>query len=433
MRHRPREVAMAKYSVIYREAGSAKPKQATVESFGEAYVRAECEGKGWQVLLIRSAEDMSIGARISRAITGKLQFRVRLGVSTAELCMFCEVMRALYMAGVQMLQIIEMCIDEEGNPWFKKRLMIVQERLRSGDDLSTAMGDPRCVKAFPLLMRETVRIGEANGRLGDSLARLITTFKRAVETKRETISALTYPAIAMVVFFVVGATISIMVPRALTELLGEKDIAKIFSRIPAAVRLLFYLHDHPSCLIYPPLAFAGLIWMWRLGMQHHATRVALTKFQRKIWMIGPLLYQFALVRFLDMLAASHETGIQISDSLLLIRGTVDDALIEDSLERIHEQIVTKGSSLSAAISGPREAEVYPGLVRQMIRAGEESGKLAEMLRPIVDFYENQAKALLKRAMDMMTPAMIILLGLMIGPVIIGLYKTLVLLQEAAAG
>ncbi len=423
---------MAKYSVIYRELGNPKPKQTTMESFGEAYLRAECEGKGWQVLLIRSAEDTSLGARLSRALTGKLQFRIRLGVSTAELCMFCEVMRALYMAGVQMLQIIEMCIEEEGNSWFRKRLGVVQERLRSGDDLSTAMGDPRCVKAFPLLMRETVRIGEANGRLGDSLARLITTFKRAVETKRETISAMTYPAIAMIVFFAVGAVISMKIPPLLKEIVGAKDIAKVYSQLPGAIRLLFYLYDHPACLVYPPLVIAGLVAMWRAGMKHHATRIALTKLQRRVWMIGPLLYQFALVRFLDMLAANHETGIQISDSLLLIRGTVDDAIIEDSLGRIHEQIVTRGSSLSAAISQPRESEVYPGLVRQMIRAGEESGKLAEMVRPIVDFYENQAKALLRRTMDMMTPAMIILLGAMIGPVIIGVYKTLIILSKSAA-
>lgn len=423
---------MAKYSVIYREYGNPAPKKTVMESFGESYLRAECEGKGWQVLLIRSAEDMSFAARLNRALTGNIQFKVRLSVSTAELCMFCEVMRALYMAGVQMLQILEMCIEEEGNPWFKKRLRFVQERLRSGDDLSTAMGDPRCVKAFPLLMRETVRIGEANGRLGDSLARLIATFKRAVETKRETISAMTYPAIAMIVFFAVGAVISMKIPPLLKEIVGAKDLDKVYSQLPAAIRLLFYLYEHPSCLIYPPLTIFGLCGLWRLGNKYHATRIALTKFQRKVWMIGPLLYQFALVRFLDMLAANHETGIQISDSLLLIKGTVDDAIIEDSLGRIHEQIVTRGASLSASISSPKEAEVYPGLVRQMIRAGEEAGKLAEMVRPIVDFYENQAKALLRRTMDMLTPLMIILLGAMIGPVIVGVYKTLIILSKAAA-
>jgi len=416
---------MAKYSVIYREPGNPKPKQTTVESFGEAYARAECEGRGWQVLLIREEARKINWMKLRIALP-------RLGVSTAELCMFCEVMRALYMAGVQMLQIIEMCIEEQGNPWFKKRLTVVQERLRSGDDLSTAMGDPRCGKAFPLLMRETVRIGEANGRLGDSLARLITTFKRAVETKREAISAMTYPAIALIVFFAVGAVISMKIPPLLKEIVGAKDIDKIYNQLPGAIRLLFYIYDHPACLIYPPLVIIGLIVLWRVGMRYHATRIALTRFQRKIWMIGSLLYQFALVRFLDMLTANHETGIQISDSLLLIQGTVADAIIEDSLGRIREQIVTKGASLSAAISLPREMDVYPGLVRQMIRAGEESGKLADMVRPIVDYYEGQAKALLKRTMDMMTPVMIILLGAMIGPVIIGVYKTLIILSKAAA-
>ena len=423
---------MARYNVIYREYGDPRPKQATMESFGESYLRTECEGKGWQVLLIRSAEDMSLGARINRALTGKISFSVRLGVSTAELCMFCEVMRALYMAGVQMLQILDMCIAEEGNPWFKKRLIVVQERLRSGDDLSTAMADPRCAKAFPVLMRETVRIGESNGRLGDSLERLIVTFKRAVDTKREAVSAMIYPIFAIIVFFVVAAVISTKIPNTLTEFLGEKEIQKVYMKLPSSVRLLFFLNEHPAYLVCPPLAMLGLAIMWQIGMKYHATRIALTKFKRKIWMIGPLLYQFALVRFLDMLAANHETGIQISESLLLIRGTVDDAIIEDSLGRIHDQIVTRGASLSAAISQSREAEIYPGLVRQMIKAGEESGKLAEMLHPIVAFYENQAKALLKRTMDMMTPLMLVLLGAMIGPILVGVYKTLVILSDAAA-
>ena len=423
---------MAKFSVMYREAGSPEMKRSMMEGFGESYLRAECEAKGWQVLYIKSAEDTSLAGRIMKAMTGKFSLRVRMGVSTAELCMFCEVMRALYMAGVQMLQIIEMCIEEEGNPWFRKRLMIVQERLRCGDDLSTAMGDPGCVKAFPLLMRETVRIGEANGRLADSLARLIVTFKRAVETKREAVSAMIYPVIAMIVFFVVGAIISTKIPETLTEFLGEKEIQKVYAKLPGSVKLLFFLHDHPGYLVYPPLVIVGLVILWRIGMRYHATRIALTRFQRKIWMIGELLYQFALVRFLDMLVANHETGIQISDSLVLIQGTVDDAIIEDSLGRIRDQIVTKGASLSAAIARPSETDVYPGLVRQMIRAGEESGKLADMLRPIVDFYENQAKALLKRTMDMMTPVMIVLLGAMIGPVIVGVYKTLVILSDAAA-
>lgn len=420
---------MAKFSVIYREPGNPKPKQATMESFGDAYLRSECEGRGWQVLLIKDIPDKKSFFEI---LTGKISFRIRFNVSTAELCMFCEVMRALYLAGVQMLQILDMCIEEEGNPWFKKKLLIVQERLRCGADLSTAMGDPRCARAFPLLMQETVRIGEANGQLGDSLSRLIATFKRAVETKRETISALIYPIIVLIVFFVIGSVIATMLPPAMIEAIGEKAFAKLFDQLPTSMRVLFYINSHRICLAYPPLFFMVGVLLWRIGMKYHATRIALTKLQRKIWMVGPILYQFSLVRFLDMLAANNETGIQISDSLLLIQGTVGDAIIADSLGRIHDQIVVKGESLTTAITSPRETDIYPGLVKQMIRAGEESGKLAEMLHPIVDFYEGQAKALLKRMIDMMTPATIILLGAMLIPVLVGFYKMMSLMQNAVA-
>ena len=423
---------MLKYQVIYREPGSPDAKRTVLESFGETHLRSMCEAKGWQVLFIRPIESLNFWQRVLRALTGKFSLRVRFGVSTAELCMFCEVMRALYLAGVQMLQILDMCIQEESNAWFKKRLMIVQERLKCGDKLSQAMGDPRCEKAFPLLMRETVRIGEANGRLGDSLARLIVTFKRAVETKRDTVSAMIYPIIVLVVFFIMGAVVSTMIPPVMLDMVGEKAFAKLYSQLPASMKFLFYVNSHRICLAYPPAVLMGLIMLWRLGMKYHATSIALTKFQRKVWVIGPIFYQFALVRFLDMLAANHETGIQVSESLLLIQGTVDDAIIADSLGRIHDQIVRHGVNLADAISSPREADLYPGLVRQMIRAGVQSGKLAEMLRPIVDFYEGQAKALLKRAIDMMTPATIILLGGALIPVIIGFYKMMTLIQQAMA-
>lgn len=423
---------MAKFRVIYRDNSSAQPKQATQDSISESYLRMELSSKGWQVLLVQPLEDTGWASKIKTLLTGKLKLSFRTSVSTSELCMFCEVVKALYAAGVQMLQIIQMTIDETSNEWFRKRLVVLLERLRIGDDLSTAMGDPRCVKAFPRLMRETVKIGAANGRLDESLARLVVTFKRAVETRRETISAMTYPAIALLVFFVVGAVISMKIPPLLTEIVGEKELAGVYSRLPGAIRLLFFLYDHPFYLIFPPLVIVGFVFLWKWGMKYHATRVALTKFQRKVWMVGPLLYQFALVRFLDMLAANHETGIQVSESLKLIQGTVGDALIEDSLERIYEKIMTSGMDLSAAVNAPTEEAIYPGLVRQMIRAGVTAGKLAEMVRPITEFYEEQAKALLHRAMDMMTPAMIILLGAMIGPVIIGVYKTLILLSESAA-
>lgn len=421
-----------KFKVLYRETSAAAPKSGEFSGAQESFVRRELESKGWRILAIQPISEGGFGARLRTFFTGKIQLSFRLGVSSAELAMLCEIFRALYSSGVQMLQIVQMTIEETTNPWLRKRLVIVLDHLRVGDDLYKAMSDPRCQRAFPPLMRETIRTGEANGRLDVSLQRLADTFKRAAETKRETISALTYPAFALVVFFVVGAVIATKIPAVLEEIIGAKEIMAVRARLPAAIRFLFFLKENPIYLIFPPSFITGVCMLWGLGKRYHATAVALTRIERKVPILGSLLYQFALVRFLDMLASNHETGIQVTESLALMQGSVNDALIEDSLGRMRETILRNGASLSGALSMPAEEETYPGLVRQMVRAGETSGKLTEMLFPICAFYEGQAKALLKRAMDMMTPLMIILLGGMIGPVVIGVYKTLILLSETAA-
>jgi len=423
---------MPLFEVIYREKPRDPVVRKEVKGHAETLVRRDFESRGCTVLAIIARREGGARGFLKKLLLGKIGISLRFGVSAAELAMLCEVLKALYSSGVPLLQSLQMTIDETPNAWLRKRLVIVLDHLREGDDIYTAMCDPRCRRAFPPLMRETIRTGEANGRLDMSLGRLSEIFKRASETKRETISALLYPIIAFVVFMVVCTVIAIMVPNALEEAVGKKDLHRVMPRLPSVIRFLFYLRNHPAWLIAPPSIITAICVLWAIGKRYHATRVALTRVERKTPLIGAILYQFALVRFLDLLAANNETGIQVSESLKLIRGSVSDALIEDSLWRMRERILTAGASLSESMAEKEETTVYPGLVRQMVRAGEESGRLTEMLLPIISFYGEQAKATLKRTLDMLTPLMIIMLGAVIGPVLVGVYKTLILLQEVSA-
>ncbi len=421
---------MNTYEIIYREAGhQSKVVRQQVQGHAEALVRRDMEAQGNQVLaIIPLGESSGFAGRLKKALTGNLNLSLRFGVSTAELALLCEVLRALYASGVPMLESFRIVIDETPNAWLKKRLIIVLERLRDGADVYTAMSDPRCRKAFPPLMRETIRTGEVSGRLDRSLERMGELFKRASETKRQTVSALLYPAITILVFIGVCGAVAWLVPNAMEEFVGEDDLEAIWSQVPAQIRFLFWLRDNSLFLIIPPSLIAGVSLFWVLGKRLRATRSALTRLERRMPLVGKLLYQFALVRFLDLLASNNESGIEMPESLRLVRNSVGDALISESLERVRTRIVTKGQGLGEALSDPQEIPVYPGLVRQMVRAGEESGRLTQMLLPIVDFYNGQAKATLQRLLDSLTPLMIILLGSVIGPIIAGVYQTMYALQ-----
>ena len=419
---------MPAFTVVYRTPDSPAISRGVFPGQSETLVRQELVRRGWSVLLVQESKPTLL-ERIKTFSNGALKLP-RFGVSTSELALLCEIFKALYSSGVQMLQIVEMTIDETPNSWLRKKLVLVLEHLRIGDSLADAMSDPRCRRAFPALMVETIRTGEANGRLDDALERLKRTFKRMADTKRDTISALVYPAFTLVVFMGVCSILAIKIPDALNEFIGEAEVQKLMPRIPAAIRLLFTVRQHPAYLLFPPCFLTGFIVLLVVGMRFRATRYALTLVQRRIPIVGKLLELFALVRFIEIVSANHESGIALGESLELVERSVDEAVIERIVARIRANIMTNGISLGVAMDDEREKKVFPGLIRQMIHAGEASGRFTETLRPIMDFYNDQASAQLKRLMDSITPAMLVLLGSVIGPIVVGIYKTIGLMNDA---
>ncbi len=429
---------MPTYKVLYRDLNK-KLHRERIEAVSEDAAQRMIINQGGVPLGITQVRDSKVIRPLLDILTGRkpISLSLRLGASMEERALLCELMKALESSGVPMAEILQLAREQTGNPWLAKRLGIVVERLQEGDNISTAMGHPDCRAAFPPLMRETIRTGEENGNLEKSLERLAAYYKRASDTKRKIISALTYPIIAFLVFIVVCTIIAIMVPDALEEVVGKHDMEALLKdpRFPGAIRLLFVLRRNPGYLAIPPVAIAGLTLLWGLGKQRRfpATRTALTRVERKVPLIGSILYQFALSSFLDLLAANEANGIPIVESLDLIRNSVGDALIENSLTRMRYRLQNSGVQLGDAMHEPEEIKVFPSLVRQMVRAGEKSGRMEQMLKPIVEYIASQAEATLTRCLDMLTPAMIILLGGVIGPVVLGVYRALLLLNQVAAG
>lgn len=424
------------YTVVYREPEAIAATVSTFEEKSEEQLRHTLLSRGCNVLAIEQIHESGVKKLWRRINTSSItELLPRFGVSHAERALLCEVFRALYASGVEIMEVVKLSIEETPNPYLKKKLKIVLEHLLVGDGLAQAMSDRRCRRAFPMLMVETIRTGEANGRLEDALDRLIRTYKRMADIRRDTISAMIYPSLTILVFAVVCYGLAIKIPEALNEFVGAKDVAA-FRRdpdFPFAIELLMRVKEHPIWLIFPPILIGAIIVACNVMMRFRATRYGLTLLQRWIPLIGKLLKQYALVRLLEVLSANHESGIAMGDSLSLVSACVDDALFERSLDRMHERIMSTGCSLAAAMNDPAEQKEFFGLVRQMVTAGEKSGKFTEMLAPIITYYEERSKALLQGIETAMTPVMIILLGLVVGPIVIGVYKVIAMAQMRMLG
>ncbi len=423
---------MAVFNVIYREAGSAEVSRGVFESESESLLGSELAARGFSVLMIEASSTGSFKEKLARLSGVKLRMP-RFSASPDELSLLCEVFKTLYSSGVQMLQIVSMTIQETANPWLRRKLEIVLENLRVGDSLALALSDPRCAKAFPPLMREMIHVGEENGRLDMSFDKLAETFRQMAETKREMSSALMYPAFTVVVFLAVCTILAVMIPEALNKFVGQGSMASFRGQLPAAIKVLFALHDNPGWLAVPPAVVVSLAAIWKGLSCFKAAAYWQASFRRRLPAVGKLFSQSALIRFLDILAANQESGIAIDESLRLVGSTVGDAVLEAKVESLRQNILKSGCGLAEAMAQDGDDGVFPGLVRQMIRAGEESGHIPEMIRPIIVFYRAQMHAALKKALDLVTPAMIVALGAVVGPIIMGVFKTISMMNDAMVG
>jgi type II secretory pathway component PulF len=422
---------MPLYSVTYRDKdrtacftgkGGAQP-HIRASDIQEVY--AAIQSQGGTVLTIQEVAGERWRGLLRKIVNMKLS--LKFGADASEFAMLCDVLKALLSAGVPVLRAVRLAAGESANPWLGKKLVAVVELIEKGQPLSAAMES--LGRAFPIVLTSAVRAGEKIGEVPKSLEKMAVLFRRKAEIRRETVSAMIYPSIAVLVFIVVCVVITIKVPEALEDAIGG-DMAKIRHQLPFTVRLLFDLKENPEYLALPFVVIGVFIALVALGKQFKPTRLMIARLARRVPIIGVMRAEFALVDFLESVALNQESGIKIGESLELIRRTTSDALIGDAVERVRERIIARGLSLSEAIN---PETVFPGLVRQMVAAAEAGGHLAEMLRPIADYYNLKARAALKRLIDAMTPGMIILLGSVIGPVIMGVYKTLMLMQKLVGG
>lgn len=419
---------MNTYAVIYRNKdrktchtgpGGAQPH---FKVASEQDVYAFLQAQGCTILNIQQVSEDRWNNLLKRILNLKLS--VRFGANASEYAMLCDILRALLAAGVPVLRAVKLSASESANPWLGKKLTQVVELVEQGYSLSSAMES--IGRAFPVILTSAIRAGEKIGEVPKSLEKMAELFRRKAEIKRETVSAMIYPMITLIVFFTVCTVITIKIPELLREVIGEKNIGECIRRLPTVIRFLFFIKANPQYLFSPFIITGLLMVLVAIGKCFAATRLMIARMARGVPLIGTMRAEFALVDFLESVALNQESGIKIGESLALIWRTTSDALIQDSVDRVRKRIIAQGQSLSAAMS---TEIVFPGLVRQMVTAAEAGGHLAEMLRPVADYYGQKARASLRRMIDFMTPGMIIMLGCVVGPVVKGVYDSLSIIQH----
>jgi type IV pilus assembly protein PilC len=337
------------------------------------------------------------------------------GVDSKELAVFTRQFSVMIDAGLPLVQCLEILAGQQENKVFQKVLTGTRAAVEGGSTLSAAMRQYE--KVFDALYVNLVEAGETGGILDTILQRLSSYIEKNVKLKRAVKSALVYPvAVLSVAAGVIILLLWKVVPIFATLFLG------LGVGLPLPTRIVIAMSNFVGSIFgfLILVAVIAIIVGLKVWYGTPVGRMAIDRTLLKLPLIGLLLRKIAVARFTRTLGTLISSGVPILEGLEITARTAGNALIEKSLMQVR-----KGLEAGRNLSEPlKETNVFPGMVTQMIGVGEQTGAMDAMLQKIADFYEDEVDAAVKDLLAALEPAMIVVLGVVVGGIVISMYLPL---------
>ncbi len=328
---------------------------------------------------------------------------IRRRIPAPELSLVTRQLGALLGAGVQLVDALGTLSGQSSRPLTKRTLSQVRESVREGSSLADAMaGHP---DIFSELYVGMVRAGEAAGALEAVLDRLAEYSERQSEFVSKVRGALTYPAIMMCVGgLIMGFLVSYVVPQVATIFEQQHAVLPLMTRVLISISN-FLTGYWLILLIGLVAAVAGIA----AGLSTKAGRRFYDTWLLRIPYLGPTVVRIVCARLARTLATLLKSGVQLLPALAAVKRVVTNGLLADALEASRDSIrAGHGMGDTLARSG-----LFPPLLVEMVRVGERSGELEQMLERVADNYEREVETSLRQMTTMLEPLMTLVMAAVI--------------------
>jgi type IV pilus assembly protein PilC len=340
-----------------------------------------------------------------------------------ELVVFTRQLATMITSGITLLESVEILAEQAESPPFRATLRAVCEDLRSGSDLSRAMGHHP--KVFSELFVNMIKAGEVSGQIDEILVRLADYLEAAARLKREIKSAMTYPVISLVLVIGITAFLMISIVPQFKPVFESLDI-----ELPALTRWVLGASDacrNNGLLVVASLfAFVGLV----VGLKRSEKGAYVwDQMMLKLPIFGVLFRKAALARFSRTFATLIKSGVPILGCLEIVAETSGNKVVSTAVQNAKSS-VREGKSLSEPLS---QSPVFPPMVTKMISIGERSGALEHLLEKIATFYDEQVSAQVKSLTSLIEPLLITVMGVFVGTIVLAVFLPIFKIQEKLAG
>jgi type II secretory pathway component PulF len=329
------------------------------------------------------------------------------GVSAKEFVIFSRQLAVMVEAKVPLMNSIKSIADQNTNPYFARTLYSILSNIDEGKSLTECL--KRHPEVFSDLYINMVQSGEVSGNLQKSLEDLADNIEKNYALAQKIKGVLYYPAFILSAFFVVAFIMITFVIPKLMQMIKETNV-----KLPITTKILIFAGDFMqkwwwAVLIAIIFAIIGAVYYLRTEEGKNEMNII----SLKIPLLGRVLRYIYLARFAENLSTLVKSGLPIVTALQISAKVIGNSVFEADIMEAAEK-VKSGGTISEVLM---KKDTFPPMMSQMMKIGEETGKLDYTLSTMAKFYSREADQIVSNLSSIIEPVLIIILGIGVGTLV----------------
>ena len=374
----------------------------TFTASDESALRAELEQKGYYLFNVRRGFGLSqLGLRRKR-------------ISTERLLIFAQELAALLKAGLPLVQSLDVMLERQPDPMFKRSLEVIRDKLKSGIALSDAFkaeGD-----LYPPILSASLIAGERSGNLEGVLRRLVQYLRLTNALRKKAVAASVYP---ILLFVVMGILLAVMLLKVIPQF---QDFYSGFDlELPFLTRFMMGialgLKENLGWVVLGGVAAFVAFKAWA---RREGSVIILDRMLFRIPYVGGLMRMYSTSQLARTLSALLQGGLPLLNALEVASASVGNRAMAVAVSAATSQI-REGRSLTMALESTRMVD---SLTLEMVKVGEQTGALGDMLSSVADFYDEEMETSMAKVLSLVEPVLLVFMAIIVAAMLLAFYLPL---------
>ena len=332
------------------------------------------------------------------------KFRIEFGPSRKDILNFTNQLAVMVRAGISLQDSLESIAEQNDNKKFKQIIMDLKVRIEAGQSFSQALSEHP--NTFSELYINMIAAAEISGSLSDMMQKLAEYLDSEAETRSQVKGAMVYPIIiAVMAIAVTTFLLCFVLPRFTAIFAGKEHLlpkpTKALMATSAFLRGFWYF-------IIP--AIGAALWGFWYFIGTDVGRLWWDKTKLSLPLIKTLCRSLYITRSLHTMGVLTRAGVPILNTISITAQISGNVLYKNMWLSVHEE-VRQGKKIASSL---HQCNLMPNNVVQMIRSGEDSGTMSDVLRDVSNFYARELKTVIKTVTSMIEPIMIVCMGVLVG-------------------